>query len=108
MIDEKVFQKLMINCRIDEITNCWIWIGPTYKNGYGMLFCNGFEGRPHRLIMEAKKGEQINHKPPCNNRLCFNPEHLYRGTQKENVKDAVRLGTHNICNINHNRSKNKK
>ena len=28
----------------------------------------------------------------CDNTLCVNPEHLFLGTQKETVQDAVRKG----------------
>lgn len=30
---------------------------------------------------------QANHKPCCPHQDCWNPEHLYIGTQMENVKD---------------------
>jgi DNA invertase Pin-like site-specific DNA recombinase len=30
----------------------------------------------------------------CNNPLCVNPAHLRLGTQTENIRDAIRAGTH--------------
>jgi hypothetical protein len=32
------------------------------------------------------------HKFPCTIRNCFNPDHLYLGDQKQNMKDAVEAG----------------
>ncbi|ANZ35269.1 hypothetical protein BBK82_03440 [Lentzea guizhouensis] len=36
--------------------------------------------------------ETANHR--CGNRLCVRPEHLYVGTQKANVEDAIKDSTH--------------
>ena len=41
-------------------------------------------GRP------VAEGKQINHH--CDNRRCINPEHIYEGTQAENMADAVKRG----------------
>jgi hypothetical protein len=42
---------------------------------------------------EIPQGLQINHK--CNNKSCINIEHLYAGTQADNMKDRVKAGTTN-------------
>ena len=39
---------------------------------------------------EIPKGKQINHT--CHNPKCCNPEHLYAGTQQENVDDKYNAG----------------
>jgi ERCC4-type nuclease len=49
----------------------------------------------HRWVWEHYKGEipdglQVNHH--CDNSLCVNPEHLYLGTQNENMRDLQRRG----------------
>jgi hypothetical protein len=46
------------------------------------LLVNGYVG-PNEVIC---------HK--CNNKECVNPDHLYSGTQKQNVKDSIDAGTH--------------
>ena len=39
---------------------------------------------------EIPEGKQINHH--CDNGTCFNPLHIYAGTQQDNSDDAVRRG----------------
>ena len=71
--------------------NCLEWTGGVDNNGYGRLYYKGKHWRPHRLIMsllypkEFKKFPNVNHK--CDNRLCYNPNHLYFGTAKDNALD---------------------
>lgn len=75
-------------------TGCWEWRLSRYQ-GYGKT---GFNGRPrqaHIVSYEAfvgpvPEGMQINHK--CHNRACCNPQHLYAGTQKQNMKDMRLAG----------------
>ena len=31
--------------------------------------------------------QQANHKPICKHKDCWNPDHLYVGTQKQNLRD---------------------
>jgi hypothetical protein len=89
--DEKVlhlkerFEKLVI--KKDE--GCWGWKG-SITNGYAKI---AFENLPlsgHRASWIIFKGVLpkklfVCHK--CNNALCTNPEHLYLGTHKQNMKD---------------------
>lgn len=79
---------------------CWNWIGARTR-GYGqMRFCGGIY-LAHRISMHLSKGTPLSnngnkktglvlHK--CNNSLCVNPDHLYIGTQEDNVGDSTNLG----------------
>jgi hypothetical protein len=79
---------------------CWKWLGVKSKDGYGAF--NLHIGnkvyrkvRSHRLSYEFYKGEipsgmLVCHK--CDNRECINPEHLFLGTQKDNLLDMRRKG----------------
>lgn len=78
---------------------CHVWQGFS-KNGYGVTSLNGRLEQAHRaswkvFIGDIPLGMQVNHK--CHNRLCINPEHLYVGTQVENMADMDRAGRRNAA-----------
>lgn len=79
--------------RIPE-SGCWIWSGATNAKGYGV--CG--DGLVHRWMYRQTRGEipdglYVLHK--CDIRPCCNPEHLYVGTQKDNVRDMDERGRAN-------------
>lgn len=84
---------------IDSITNCWLWSGKT-KNEHAQLHYNCRALGVHRVSAHIYMGFDINsplqvlHKASCPNRHCFNPEHLYIGTQSQNIRDTVNARTH--------------
>lgn len=74
---------------------CWEWQGDIENNGYARLSIRDVPARhAHRASYLLYKGEipeglQVNHL--CHVRSCCNPEHLYLGSQKENMKDKIDL-----------------
>ena|SRR5947209_1006288 len=106
--DEKVKQKLESNRYIDPKTGCWIWLGST-NNGYGMTCYKAKMVKVHRLSLHLYKGFDldsdlnVNHIRECKRRSCFNPEHLYDGTQQDNMHDYSKLTTH--CPYGHEYTK---
>lgn len=72
---------------------CWIWQGAASgKNDYGYIWHNGKVMRAHRVAWILFKGSlpdnlKVCHK--CDTPLCVNPDHLFLGTQKENMYDAI-------------------
>lgn len=78
-------------------TGCWLWVGRTTKDGYGLL-AGGRRGkslRAHRAMYQATRGPIpaglfVCHK--CDTPSCVNPDHLFLGTPKDNVIDMFRKG----------------
>ena len=96
---ERTEKRLLAHRQIDPETGCWNYIGLRSK-GYGKM---GFTVRgkmkrlyAHRIAawlwlgIELNDSRQVCHK--CDNPSCFNPEHLFLGTNRDNHIDAVEKG----------------
>lgn len=77
---------------------CWIWKRAKSKAGYGMLVHLGKVVYAHRFSWSERNGEipermcVCHNCPGGDNRLCVNPDHLWIGTGKQNIIDALRKG----------------
>ena len=97
---------------INETTSCWEWIGCKWKSGYGYLRINRKHISAHRYMYELYKGAIpdgycVCHS--CDNPSCVNPEHLWLGTQGDNMRDAYQKGRRNqkgIYNGNYRHGRN--
>lgn len=74
---------------------CWIWFKDFYPNGYGHFTFRGVQKGAHRWSYERYVGQIPNgmivcHN--CDNRSCVNPEHLFLGSQQDNITDCVKKG----------------
>ena len=76
--------------------DCWIWQGGTNTDGYGDFYTNNKHIFSHRFSWEStfgiikEKDLRVLHK--CDNPPCVNPDHLFLGTQQENIKDMISKG----------------
>jgi hypothetical protein len=88
---EALFEvKFLMN--IDFTDDCWLWEGPTQKDGYGQLGWDGATRPAHRVawkewIGPIPNGYQIDHL--CEVRNCVKPEHLEPVTKRENARRMV-------------------
>lgn len=87
--------------KVRKTDTCWLWTASTRSKGYG-AFCyrrhgKYVQGRAHIFSYELHKEEVpaglfVLHA--CDNPACVNPDHLFLGTNQDNVNDMVRKGRH--------------
>jgi hypothetical protein len=73
---------------------CWLW-QKGKRNGYGQFDLKGKTVSPHRASYEFYVGKipdglRVLHK--CDNPPCVNPDHLFLGTDRDNVADCIKKG----------------
>lgn len=86
---ERLFSK------IEKTEECWNWTARLFSSGYGSISINDKTYKVSRVMYELvfgkiKKGLYVLHK--CDNKKCVNPEHLFLGNHKDNMKDMVKKG----------------
>jgi len=76
-------------------SGCWLWLGCVDGSGYGMIRVDGKTERTHRLSFSLSNNgipEGLHVLHHCDVRSCINPDHLYAGTNSDNIADKVRRG----------------
>lgn len=101
--DIPIKTKLERKIEKDAATGCWNWTGVVNNYGYALLSYNLPDGRrttttASRLSYETyvgpiPAGAYVCHR--CDNPLCVNPDHLFTGTQKQNLDDMIAKGRDN-------------
>ena len=78
--------------KVKKTDGCWVWTGKSFGD-FG--YCRYSKTLVHRKSWELTfgkipKGKLVLHK--CDNPPCVRPDHLYIGTQKDNVRDMHERG----------------
>jgi hypothetical protein len=84
--------------KVNKTDGCWEWTGALMGKGYGAINEGGRRGRmlhAHRVAWVLTRGPI----PPglfvchhCDNMRCVRPDHLFVGTNSENMLDCSRKG----------------
>ncbi len=75
---------------------CWLWFGTTdKKTGYGSIRIDGKMVKAHRASWTVHRGRipagiKVLHQ--CDIPNCINPNHLFLGTQLDNIRDMEAKG----------------
>ncbi len=84
---------------VEKTDGCWLWKGAVNKGGYGLF---GYEwnsetrrgkqtsaNRIAWILTYGPIGKEIKVCHSCDNPSCVRPDHLWIGTQKENIQDMI-------------------
>ena len=66
---------------------CWPFVGHIDRDGYGKYHGHGAHSEAFRLANGREPELSVLHT--CDNPPCCNPDHLYEGTQQQNIADRV-------------------
>lgn len=95
-VSDDEYRRRLLALVKEDANGCWIFQGTVGAWGYGQ-FCARREIAAHRASYHLfrgpiPKGMRVCHT--CDVRLCCNPDHLWLGTQQQNIKDCAVKGRH--------------
>jgi hypothetical protein len=80
--------------KVDKTDDCWLWTGYKNNKGYGMFRVGDTMMLTHRWSAQTS-GLNIDNMlvcHSCDNPSCVRPDHLFVGTNQDNVDDREAKG----------------
>lgn len=85
-------ERLAAYSAVNEANGCIEWQRHINAQGYGMVWMDGKSERSHRAAWISAHGaipDELHVLHKCDNRKCINLNHLFLGTNSDNVADKV-------------------
>lgn len=86
---------------VDRTGDCWVWIRGVSRHGYGLWYTGGRANRKSHLAHRYAWTLSNGHVPrgmvvchSCDNPPCVRPDHLFLGSQLDNIADSVAKNRH--------------
>jgi HNH endonuclease len=81
--------------KVRKTDGCWLWTSYTNEHGYGLICIRRHKFYAHRVSWELDRGPipygiRVLHR--CDVPACVRPEHLFLGTQPDNLADMRAKG----------------
>ncbi len=78
--------------KVIKTNSCWVWMGASVSKRYGNMRFGNRSQLAHRVSWqihhgEIPEGQNVLHK--CDNGFCVRPNHLFLGTQIDNMRDCL-------------------
>ena len=93
-LDKAVLLNRLNDKKSINANNCWLWLGSQSRD-HGVISVDSKNMYVHRLSMFIFNNFDLNskfdvlHKRECLSPMCFNPDHLYIGTDSDNHADYI-------------------
>lgn len=95
--DERYFARLRKRTIVSD-DGCFVWQGPVTSKGYIMLTHRRWKVQAHRVVYKIVHNVELPTEQfvchGCDNRRCWNHNHLFLGTAKVNNRDCGNKGRH--------------
>jgi len=88
------YERFLAQVPYRPVEGCWEWTGKL-QFGYGHARFRGKTEAAHRVAWRVFRGpipEELNVLHQCDNRRCVRPDHLFLGTQLDNMRDMFAKG----------------